>query len=191
MATIPAGVISSPVDFRIGPNPPEKTADAIAELYSAMQEVIQTFVNFCGIGQQPFQFWTQLAGSSATVLSGNLGRIYVKAGENISFGAMVNLFSSAGVLTARNANATNNTKPMDGFCTTVGGILSGAVGEVTLSTGIASIAGLVLGTRYYLDVNNGLVTAVAPVAAGNIEQYLGIALEATKLYVNAGYWIQH
>lgn len=197
MAVAPSDTYAAPVDFRItqlsdADTPPE-VAKAVAPLYAAMQQVIQTFVNNCGIGPQANGFWEQIAAQAidSTVLSQNLRRVYMKASETISFGAMVSQHNNAGVLSMRNANATNNTKPVDGFCSTPGGVAAGVAGEFILSTGIVSITGLTLGSRYYLSTTNGLITAVAPVAAGNIEQYLGFAISATKLYLNAQYWIQH
>ena len=42
------------------------------------------------------------------------------------------------------------------------------------------------------NVNNGLITAVAPVAAGNIEQALGIAVDSTALlYCTDFDFLQH
>jgi hypothetical protein len=186
---------SSPVDFRIPQGPPDGLPPAITgafeEVYNTMQQFILAFVNNCGIGQQRPNDWSALAGSPSTILANNMGRLYVLASENIAFGAAINLFNNGGVLGARNANATNNTKPCDGFCSTSGGITAGSVGEVIVCGGTTTITGLVLGTRYYLSTSNGQVTAVAPVAAGNIEQYLGVALSTTTLLFNIGYWIQH
>lgn len=200
MPSIPlsAFTYNSPVAFFIPQTPPEDISQehpavqqGFGELYNAMQQVISTFINNCGIGPQPQPEWAALAGSPTTILSGNLRRLYVVASEALPNGAIINLFNSAGVLAARNANATDNTKPADGFCSTPGGIAAGAAGEVQLSTGIVSINGLTIGTRYFLSITNGLVTATKPVAAGNIEQYVGIAIDSTHLYLDTNYWIQH
>jgi hypothetical protein len=193
--TAAPGSYNSPVDFRIPQHAPDGLppiiTGALEEVYASMQQIIQTFINNCGIGQQPLSDWPQLAGSPATILANNVGRLYVVATEDILFGAAISLVAVTGQIQARNANATNNTKPCDGFCSTVGGILAGKTGEVIVTGGLATITGLTVGSRYYLSTVNGLITAVAPVAAGNIEQYLGIALTTTTLLFHKGYWIQH
>jgi hypothetical protein len=106
---------------------------------------------------------------------------------------LVNLYSPGlGVLSARNANATNANKPCDGFCSQPSGILAGQVGEVILNDGMnTSLSGLTVGSRYFLDTTNGLVTTTAPVAAGNLEQSLGIAITATALRFWTGKQVQH
>lgn len=197
--TATANTYNSPVSFFISQNPPDNLStqpapvqQAFAELYSAVQQLIQALVNNCGIGPQSSALWPQLNNSVSTLLSGNLRRFYTTAVENIAFGAMVSLVNVGGVLFARNANATNNTKPMDGFCTTPGGILAAAVGEVTLSTGVLlTNGGLTPGTRFFLSTVNGLLTSIVPVASGNIEQYIGVAIDTQFIYINAQYWVQH
>jgi hypothetical protein len=110
-------------------------------------------------------------------------RLYAKASEAIGFGNAVNLHAVSGVINIRKANATNNTKPCHGFCSVSVGIPSGEYGEVILCQGITTgITGLTTGTRYFLSTTDGLLTATAPVAAGNIEQAVGIALE-TSLFI--------
>lgn len=194
---MPTGQYNSSVDFRIGQSPPDNLSPemkaALAELYNSVQLIIAAFIDQCGISQQLPSLWQQTAEQApdSTLNSGNLNRLYVQASENIAFGAAVSLHNVAGVLQARNANAANNTKACDGFCTTVGGILATGYGEVQLHSGIATIVGLTVGSRYYLSTVNGLVAAAAAVAAGNIEQYLGVAITATSLAFNIHYWIQH
>lgn len=188
---------SAPVDFRITqrPNPetPPEIRAALEPVYAAIQEMIQTFVNNCGIGQQVPSIWSQFASEAIdqSILYNNMGRLYVTASENIAYGAVMSLHDSGGILQARNANATDNTRPIDGFCSTAAGILLGDVGECILAHGIVPVTGFTRGTRYYLSTVNGLLTAVAPVALGNIEQYAGVALSDTKFFMNVNYWIQH
>lgn len=186
---------NSPVDFRISQVPPigitdPTAADAIAQLYAGMQQVIRTFIQYCGIGPESTSLWSELAGSSSTLLAGNLNRLYITASEAIANGAMINLWSNSGVLEARNANATDNTKICDGF-TVNGAIAVNAVGEVQLNSGITEINGLTPGARYWLSTSNGLVASSPAVASGNVEQYLGVAIDSTHLSVNLGAWIQH
>lgn len=190
-----AATYNSPVDFNIPPNPPPglppNVQQAFAELYQFSQRVIQTFTNYCGIGPQDISEWGQLVGSTSTILRNNLGRFYVTASENIVFGAVVNIWNNGGVVAVRNANATDNTKPCDGYCSTAGGILLGTVGEVILGPGINTVAGVTIGTRYYLSVSNGLISASPAIAAGNIEQYLGVGIATGQLYFTPHHWIKH
>lgn len=183
----------SPTDFRLPANPPIYPNDPILQniltnYWQTMQAIIQAFVVDCGIAQRLATQWPLLNGSSSTIVSANVNRYYETATENIAYGAPVNL-AAAGM---RNANATTNAKPADGYCSTIGGVLLGTVGEFILANGaITGLAGLVKGTRYYLSTVAGTYTAIAPVAAGNIEQYVGFAISATELFFYSHYWIQH
>lgn len=186
---------NAPTDFRIQQTPPDEIPTeyraAFTQIYSAIQQIILTLVTDCGIGPREFSQWLELSGSVSTLLSGNLNRLYIPTSENIPFGAAINLYNSSGILTARLANATNNTKPAHGFCSTSGGIATGTTGEMQVHTGKVAIAGLTPGLSYYLSTTNGLITNAPPVAAGNIEEYVGVAVSATVLAFNTGAWLQH
>lgn len=162
------------------------------ELYNAFQQLQLALHNYLGVGQQLQTLWSSLSHIS-TLHQASQFRIYKEATEDIIYGAAINLFSSGGVIKMRNANATNNTKPCHGFCMVAGGVTSGNFGEAILFCGLLTgFAGLTVGSRYFLSTSNGLLTAVAPVAAGNIEQALGIALDSgTLLYQFTTHFIQH
>lgn len=187
---------TAPVDFRLSSNPPDNIQDpsvdaAFNELYNSMQQVFNTFVDLCGIGSQARALWPKLAGTSGTILASNLNRLYVTAFEPISNGSMLNLLLDAGVLKAQLANAVDNTKPCQGFCSSEA-VIAGQLLEMILHTGVVAIGGLTVGAKYYLSKTTpGLITAVAPVAAGNIEQYLGVAIDTTHLFFYTQHWIQH
>lgn len=197
------GSYNSPVDFRIGQTPPPRLSDpdqriqqsamlaAINDIYFFSSQVIRAFIDYCGIGPQIKTDWIRFAGNPQTLLAGNLNRLYVTAEEDVLFGAAISLHSLAGELTVRNADATDNTRPCDGFCSTLNGILSGDTGEVQLHCGIAFVGGLTVGSRYYLSTVAGNYSAAPATAAGNIEQYLGVAITTTQLAFNSHYWIQH
>lgn len=197
------GSYSAPLDFRIGQVPPPKLNDpdskvqqtgiiaALNDIYFFASQVIRAFVDYCGIGPQLASNWSAFAGNPVTLLSGNLNRLYVTAEEDVLFGAAISLHSLTGSLTIRNADATDNSRPCDGFCSTPNGILSGAVGEVQLHSGVAFVGGLTIGARYYLSAVAGNYSATPAVGAGNIEQYLGVAITPTQLAFNSQYWIQH
>lgn len=169
-----------------------KLRGTITEIYNAFQQLQLAIHNYLGVGQQLKTMWSQLGYANTLHLSSPT-RFYAQCTENIAYGAAINLFTSGGLLKARNANATNNTKQAHGFCTVVGGILLGDYGEFILFHGLLTgFVGLTQGTRYFLSTVNGLITAVAPVAAGNIEQPLGIAMDSTALLYDFGLgFIQH
>jgi len=187
---------SSPVNFFIPQKIPDQVPDELkpvfSQLYNSMQQIILALINNCGIGPQIASDWPQLNGLPATVLQNNMGRFYAQAVEDIPFGAAINLVDSgAGIVNLRNANATNNTRSCHGFCSTSAGIPNGAIGEVILGSGTASIGGLTPGTNYWLSTSNGQIVNGRPVAAGNIEQYVGVALTTNILYFNVSGYIQH
>ena len=184
----------SPVDFRIAQIPeglPPELVNSFNQVYASIQQIIFSLVNNCGIGPRNSDQWTSLVNSSITLLSGNLNRFYTEATEDIAYGAAVNLWNSAGQLRAQNANASDNTRPCRAFCTSPDGVLTGAAGEFQLNTGVVQIGGLTPGTSYFLSTVDGLIDASPAVAASNIEQYVGFAIDDTHLSFNLGYWIQH
>ena len=197
MSGTTASSYTAPIDFRISQFPPvvasfADTNSALADIYAFMNQSIRAFIDFCGIGAQLPADAVALAGSSRTLLSGNLNRFYVRAAETINFGSIISLVPVAGVLEVRNANAAGNTRIADGFCSQVGGIAAGSVGEVILGSGVASIGGLIVGQRYWLSITNGLVSNVPATAAGNVEQLLGIGIDATHFFFNCSpMWLQH
>jgi len=155
-------------------------------LYNAFQQLLLACHNELGVGQQLQSLWSILGYNQLHRAS--MGRLYCLTSEVIAYGAAVNLFSNAGVLTARNANATNNTRPAHGFCLVSGGSASGVYTEVVLNRGLVTgFAGLTLGTRYFLSTSNGQVTAAAPAAAGTINQALGLALATDVLLFDFGF----
>lgn len=186
---------NSPITLLLGQFPEIEDPRLFAGLlpvYTAINQLQAGISQYCGIGQYPSDQWNQLS-ASRTVYPQNHHRLYVPASEAISYGNMVNLYNNAGALNARNANATNNTKPCYGFCNQLGGTAgAGAFTEVIVLTGLIVTSGLTPGTRFFLSTTNGLVTATAPVAAGNIAQVLGIALSATEFLFDASLqWVQH
>lgn len=183
--------------FNIGlsdaaPNVDPKLQPIMNIIYNGFLQLQQAMHQYLGLGQQLGDLWNQLH-YSQTLHTFSPNRYYALASEDISYGYAVNIWNDAGTLKLRKANATNNTKPCHGFCTTTNGILAGQYGEVILNFGLlVAVAGLTAGTRYFLSTTDGLLTAAAPVAAGNIEQPLGIAMDSSALLFNFGFgWIQH
>lgn len=192
----PQVTLNLPFDIRLSdtlpPGVPAEMAPVIAEMFNAFQQLQYVMHTYLGIGQRIQSLWPSLS-YSLTLHRASQGRFYALASEAITYGAAVNLHPSGGVLKIRNANATNNTKPCFGFCTAIGGIASGATGEVILFSGLLTgVSGLTIGTRYFLSTTNGLITATDPVVAGAIGQAVGIAVDTTALLFQIDLnWIQH
>lgn len=184
-----------PFTLGLADSPPDtdaKTKGIFSVFYNAFNQLQSAMHQFLGLGQQLQSQWSQIR-YDQTLHQFSPNRYYVQATQAIGYGQAVNLFVSGGTLKARLANATNNTKPCHGFCTTVAGIAVDGYGEVILNFGLlVGVSGLTQGTRYFLSTTDGLITSVAPVAAGNIEQPLGLAMDTTALHFNFGFgWIQH
>lgn len=103
----------------------------------------------------------------------------VNASENLAAGDFVNIWDSSGAK-ARKADATAAGKEAVGFV--LGAVTSGAAASVYHEGANTSVSGLTVGARYYLSAASpGLPTATPPDAAGNVLQFLGHAVSATKL----------
>ncbi len=180
------------IPYTVPSNIPPALLPFFKPIYMALQNIVQTLLYYGGLAPRtPAQVLSSNNDPTA-FLANNTHRFYTQAEENIPQGAAINLFASIGVLFVRNANATDNTKPCDGFCSQQGGIAAGSVGEVVLGDGMnLSVSGLTVGARYFLDTTNGNYTLTPPVAAGNLEQYLGIAVTTTALRFWTGQQIQH
>jgi hypothetical protein len=161
---------------------PDSIAPYIRPLYIMIQNIIQTILSTCGIAPRNPSAILSSNNDTTALLAANVHRFYTQATETISQGALISLTSNIGVLSVRNANATDNTRHCDGYCSQIGGIAAGAVGEVILNDGmITNLTGLVPGTRYYMSTTNGQVTSVAPSGGSTVVQYVGIAITANAL----------
>lgn len=184
----------------IAPSNCPPVEDAVPKVKSVLDTIFQTllqykaiFVRYCGVTSMPVAMWEQLAGSPSTLVAGNLTRFYTIASEAIPYGAMVNLFLNAGQLEARKASATVAGKECDGYCSTPSGAPVGEVSEFILRRGLVTLTGpLTVGQRYWLSATvPGGIQTTKPVAAGNVEQYLGMAITTTSFYLDSNSWIQH
>ena len=101
------------------------------------------------------------------------------ASETLTAGDFVNVWDDAGTVKVRKANATDNTKPANGFVKD--GVSSGSNATVYFEGENDDLTSLTVGTAYYLGTTGGAVTATAPSATGNVVQYLGVAHATTKL----------
>lgn len=162
------------------------------DVYDAIFQLQLALVNFVGISSQPQGLWNQLK-ASQTIFAQNGGRFYAQAAEAIGPGAIVNVFNSAGAAKVQNANATNNTKQAHGYCNVAAGVALGDYLEVILFSGLCTLfSGLTPGQMYFLSTVAGSIQIAEPVAAGNIGQFVGIALDANSLFFNPSFkWLQH
>lgn len=188
---IGADSYAAPVDFRITATAldqlPDNVRPVITTLYNAIQQVIQSLVNNCGIGPQPQQFWTELNGLTITLLSGNLNRFYCVAAEAIPLGAAIYIDATGagGALQIHLASAVVASRAAMGF-NCLAAIANGAVGEVILGVGVVSINGLTVGQRYALAKTAGLITASPSGPTPAINQFVGFAIKTNLLYFNVG-----
>jgi hypothetical protein len=118
----------------------------------------------------------------STLFPAGLGEasITVVASESLAAGAMVNLWSNAGVLNVRNANATDATKPVSGFVASA--FASSATATVYFfGQLVTGVSGLTIGAPVYLATTAGGVTPTAPSASGNLVCVLSqAAISATE-----------
>lgn len=100
--------------------------------------------------------------------------------EALTAGALVNIFDVTGTATARNANATDATKPAQGFV--LAATTSPANATVYFPGQIVTgVSGLTTGAPVYLSAaTSGAVTPTAPSTTGNLIQQVGSALSPTS-----------
>jgi hypothetical protein len=106
--------------------------------------------------------------------------ISVVASEALAAGSFVNLFTNAGVLGARNADASSSLKFANGFVLT--SVASAGTATVyLLGQTNTAVTGLTAGADYWLSTV-GAVTTTPVATAGFINQRLGKAFTATSIY---------
>lgn len=153
-----------------------------AQVFQAIQNLLRGVSQYCGIDAPTEDIWSALT-YQETLLAGNLTRMYPVASVAITRGQVINLFNNAGVLSGRLAVATSATTMAHGVANS-----DAAIGERFemnwLRGTIDSIGGLTLGTLYWLSTTAGAIQNTAPVAAGQIQQQVGLALTASTLLLD-------
>lgn len=116
----------------------------------------------------------------STMLPSGLGLDTTSAitSSAISAGQMVNLYSNAGVLTARPADCTAVGSEANAYATAA--VASGATGTFFLGGNVTGMSALTPGTTYFLSTV-GAVSTTPPSTAGNVVQIVGKSLSATSL----------
>jgi hypothetical protein len=102
------------------------------------------------------------------------------ASEALAAGALVNIWSSSGTPSIRNANATDATKPAHGVVLAA----VASAGTATVYYGpvlVTGLSGLTIGAPVYLGSTAGTATSTAPTATGSYLQTVGVADSATEL----------
>jgi hypothetical protein len=176
-----------------GEDVPLQIKNSIGDIYQAIQQIAFILHTQVGIGQRLKFDWDALP-YFQTLWQASQTRIYLQAAEEINYGRAVNLFDSGnGILQVRLASASSNARPAHGFCSTSTGIPAGSFGEFILNLGLLTgLGGLVTGTRYFLSTTPGFISSVPALAAGNIEQALGLAVSPSALLFNISFaFFQH
>lgn len=173
---------------------PPELYQQFVQVYNAIQNLGRQISQFVGIDAQSSDVWSQVS-IDDTIFAFSPARLYVKQNEGaMQFGHCVAPILVGTELQVRFANAANSTRPAIGFISSTDHVPTiGSFCEVTTLVGmITGVSGLLVPNRYFLSTTNGLVTNVAPVAAGNIEQVVGLAMAGNRLLMNINQtWIQH
>jgi len=195
---MPTTSLNSIINLALPSSAPESFSDpqvrgAVDLFLISLNNFLREFERFSGVTQKDITLWDSLLVSD-TVLKHQLGRLYVVAFENLILGDLINLFSDAGILKARRANAASGSvRPAVGYCSTTNGILAGARGECILSQGLNTITGVAVGDRLFLSTSAGQATVTPPGGAGELEQFVGIGVAINIAYmdISMGQYIQH
>lgn len=119
-------------------------------------------------------------GLMTSVGGGALPTVALTASEALTGPAIVNIWNNSGTANVQNANATDATEPAWGFV--LASVAMSATAIVSLPGAlITGLSGLAAGLTYYLSTSDGLVTATAPSATGNLVQQIGVAQSSTTI----------
>ncbi len=147
----------------------------LRDLYNALRNLSRLIGQYGGFEtpSDAYQTSEQAAYTSGVAKQ----RVYAIADETVGYGAALHLYDVLGVLHARFANATDDTRPCSGLCNSAGTATVGETVEAVLpGNSVTSISGLTPGSRYYLHTVDGAISSGAPAVPGNIREVLGFAL---------------
>lgn len=161
---------------------PKELYDDFLSLHRAIKSLLTGVSRFAGIDAPTPDTWPFLLYSD-TILSQNHTRLYPVADVAITAGQMINLYSNAGNLRARLANAGSATTMAHGVANT--GAVAGAQFEMYWLRGfVTTVGGMILGTLYWLSTTAGAIQNVAPNVAGQIQQPVGLAVGTSMLLMD-------
>lgn len=164
-------------------------ADSSAELVNAAVFVSEGTANADTLYQQtansPITIgttsitWVQIgAGTSYTQSTAGVPYVDVNTSEALTAGNWVNLYLVSTTLTARKANATDDTKPCDGYV--LAATSSGATARIYLDGINTELSSLTIGD-VFLSTTAGATTSTGPSGSGNNWQPIGRAITATSV----------
>lgn len=106
------------------------------------------------------------------------------ASEALVAGDIVNVYDASGTPKARKSNATTNGKPANGFVKA--GVSLGDMVDVYFYSNNDVLTTLTPGARYFLSTTAGTITTTPPATAGNVVQFVGVAVNSTTLAFRPG-----
>ena len=173
----------SSINLGLPPSPETTNAEILPEMiriYNAINILSEATDTYTGSVVPESNLWSSIP-YAESYRSQNSDVLFIKAFEDIPYGAVCNLSNNSGELVASLSDATDGTKPCKAI-NTGGDITAGDTGRFNLAGALVSVfSGLTIGATYYLATTPGLVTAVAPTISGNVVQTLGYALSPTQL----------
>lgn len=110
--------------------------------------------------------------------------VAIQASEALAAGDLVNIYNNAGTPAVRKAIATGAGTKAHGYV--IAGAASGALANVYFDDSNNQVSGLTAGEQYLSATQAGKTVAVAPAAAGQLAQKVGVATSATTLHVSIG-----
>lgn len=161
----------------------DKEAGLVLPLYRAVNSLAQQLS--AQTGNVQYSASEMASVNQLTLLfSQRTQKIFVKAGEDLNYGTLVNLTIVSGKIVANKADATVLSKPAHAVIDRPGGILTGAFGEAVFMEGkTEGITGTTFGTAYYLSTA-GIAQSTPPVATGVLNQLVGIGLGSAGFYLS-------
>jgi len=101
------------------------------------------------------------------------------ASESMTAPCLINVWDDSGTPKVRKANATNNTKPADGFI--INSVTAGDFVKPFFDGKIPGYTTLTIGATFFLSTTGGGITTTAPISSGSIQQIVGRSINATTL----------
>lgn len=170
---------------KVPENTDPKVADLLEPIYAGFNAIYNNFVYSCGVISPPTTEYARLATvPTGTLQPQNLNRLYVAANGALPFGTLVQLIDSAGVVTAKAAKGglAGDAARAIGYCNTPGGVISGEYAEIIVGSGLLGVAGVSVGTKYWLSETPGAL-ALTPPASGII-QPVGFGVLPNYVFLN-------
>lgn len=159
----------------------DKDAGLVLPLYRAINSLAQQIAATTGNVQYSAEEQASIDQFTKTT-SQRLNKIFVQAGEALTYGSVLTLSIASGKIVAHKADATVLSRPAHAVLDVPTGLATGAYGEAIFMQGKSNgITGTVFGSAYYLSTT-GQVQLSAPVATGVLNQIVGIGLGS------AGFW---